>query len=182
MPQRPIEARRPVAAARAKQPDAATTESVRLRDGTADDAPALVALINAAYRPVDWWLFEQLRTDAEELSDVFANPDAQVIVAEIDGSVAGDVVLTLRPGAADIGLVAVAPDAQGRGIATLMIAEAERRARAAGHDALHLHCIRENGLQPYYESLGYAAAGEEHGRMWESLHEFTLVHMRKVLR
>ena len=154
---------------------------MRLRDGTADDVPTLVALINAAYKPIDWWLFEQLRTDGEELERLAVDPNGEMIVAELDGRTVGHVALTMEDDGAHVGLVAVDPAVQGRGIATLLMAEAERRTRDAGREALHLHCIRENGLQEYYESLGYAAADEERGRMWDALHEFTLVHMRKDL-
>ena len=184
MPQRPIEARRPVAPAHAKQPDAETRAAVRLREALPAESPALVELINAVYKPVDWWIFEQLRTDVDEIARLVDDDAVAVIVAEMDGGVVGHVALTMSEGDADahIGLVAVAREAQGRGVGTLLMAEAERRAGAAGRTETHLHCVRENGLQEYYESLGYAVCGEERGRMWGALHEFTLVEMKKDLR
>ena len=42
MPQRPLEARRAVAPARAKQPDVSLLQRVRVRDATDADVPALV--------------------------------------------------------------------------------------------------------------------------------------------
>ncbi|MBF6599539.1 MAG: GNAT family N-acetyltransferase [Dehalococcoidia bacterium] len=180
MPQRPIEARRTVGASH-RTPDAATRAGVRIREATPGDVPALVTLINAAYKPVDWWLFEQLRTDGEELLDALADPDGTLIVAEMDGALAGHLALWLRPDEAHFGLLATGPAFQGRGIAPLLIAEAERRARDAGYHALGLGCIRENGLPAYYESLGYRVTQESPSRLWDARQEFTYVEMAKDL-
>jgi predicted N-acetyltransferase YhbS len=181
MPQCPLEARRTVGAAH-RDADAGTRAAVRIRDATADDVPALVELINAAYKPVDWWLFGQLRTDGEELRDALHDPDGRLIVAEIDGVLAGHLALWLRPDKAHFGLLATAVAQQGRGIAPLLIEEAERRARDAGYEELGLGCVRENGLPPYYESLGYRVASESTGQLWDAKEEFTFVQMSKALR
>ncbi|HZP58087.1 MAG TPA: GNAT family N-acetyltransferase [Dehalococcoidia bacterium] len=157
---------------------------MRFRLATAGDVPALVALINAAYAPVDWWLFGHARTDGAETRAALADAraHAQVIVGELEGRAVAHGILRLEDAAAELGLVAVARQAQSRGIGALLIAETERRARDAGFDALHLHCIRENGLPAYYAALGYAEAGEERTRDWGARREFTLVHMTKALR
>jgi GNAT superfamily N-acetyltransferase len=180
MPQRALQARRVVGAART--PDAATRAAVRFRLATAGDVPALVALINAAYAPVDWWLFGHARTDGAETRAALADARAQVSVGELEGRAVAHGILRLEDAAAELGLVAVAPEAQSRGIGALLIAETERRARDAGFDVLYLHCIRENGLPAYYAALGYAEAGEERTRNWGARQEFTLVHMTKALR
>ena len=83
---------------------------------------------------------------------------------------------------------ATAPGMQGRGIATMLMQEAERRARDAGFDRLQLGCIRENGLQDYYESLGFSVDREErtrrapHTDATDATTEYTSVYMSKELR
>lgn len=156
--------------------------SVRFRPARAADVPALVALINDAYRPVDWWLFKQLRTDADELRERLADPQAQLIIAEHDGRISGHLALWLRPDEAEFGLLATAVDLQGRGIATLLVEEAERLARDIGYAKIRLHCVQENGLPAYYASLGYRVTHEERGRMWDATQEWTHVYMVKELR
>jgi len=181
MPQRPLEARRTVGGAH-RTADAALRSAVHIREAAPDDVPALVELINAAYQPVDWWLFGQYRTDAEELSDALHDPDGQLIVAEVDGALAGHLVLWLRPDEAHFGLLATDVAYQGRGIAPLLIAEAERRARDAGYLSIGLGCIAENGLPGYYASLGYEVVSESRGQLWDANQEFTFVQMSKGLR
>ncbi|MHB8376146.1 MAG: GNAT family N-acetyltransferase [Dehalococcoidia bacterium] len=153
-----------------------------MRDSTDADISLLVEIVNAAYKPVDFWLFQQLRTSEEDFRHETRKPGAQSIVAELDAAVVAHVALWLEDGDAWIGLFATAPEAQGQGIATVLAEEAERRARTAGYRQLRLGCVRENGLQPYYESLGYRVEREEHGRMWDATQEWTHVYMVKELR
>ncbi len=181
MPQRPLEARRTVGGAH-RTADAALRDAMILRTATEADVPALVELINAAYQPVDWWLFGQYRTDAEELRDALHDPDGQLIVAEVDGILAGHLVLWLRPDEAHFGLLATDVGHEGRGIAPLLIAEAERCARGAGYANIGLGCIAENGLPAYYASLGYEVVSESRGQLWDAKQEFTYVQMSKSLR
>lgn len=143
--------------------------------------PDLVRVINDAYRRIDWWLFGHARTTDDELLLSLADPATTLIVVEVDGKLAGHVALHLRPGRAEFGLMARAPEFAGTGLPSLIVEEVERRARDAGYEEMHLGCIRENGLQEYYESLGYEAVSEERSRLWRALQDFTLVHMRKGL-
>ena len=195
MPQRPLEARRAVAPARAKQPEASLLARVVVRNATGADVPALVRLINDAYRPIDWWLFERPRVrDEADYRDELERTGGTSIIAELDGRAVAHTVLWLhRDGAwpgAWIGMFATAPQMQGRGIATMLMDEAERRARGAGFDRLQLGCIRENGLQDYYESLGFTVDREERtrrvphssGDAIAATAEYTSVYMSKELR
>lgn len=157
---------------------------MRLRDATEDDIPALVAVINAAYTPIDWWLFGRLRTSVAEYREEMSRPGASAVVAELHGSIVAHIAISLGywDGAAWFGKLSTAPEAQGQGVATLLVEEAERRARDAGYDLLYLDCVRENGLVEYYASLGYAVEHEEVGRDLESLHDWTRTTMSKRLR
>lgn len=143
-------------------------------------------MIDAAYRPVDYWLFERSRTDHRSFEHETRSERMHSIVAELDGELAGHAALSLdlddEHAGAWIWLVAVAPQAQGLALPALLLEECERRARDAGHDLLQLSCVRENGLETFYASLGFATVSEEHGRLWDATRDWTLVHMTKELR
>ncbi|CAI6086464.1 GNAT family N-acetyltransferase [Cohnella sp. JJ-181] len=79
-----------------------------------------------------------------------AQPGVDLIVAEIDGAIAGSVVLfpadtDAYGGQADrqdypeIRMLAVSSDYRGRGVASALIDECVRRAKASGHRAIGLH-------------------------------------------
>jgi ribosomal protein S18 acetylase RimI-like enzyme len=186
MPQRPIEARDAVAPnARAKQPSASVRARLVLRDATNADVPKLVSIINDAYKAVDWWLFQRERTDEADLRREMAKPGAVSVVGEINGVPVAHVLVWLNASepfrGAWIGMLAVAPECQGRGIATALVEEAERRMVDGGYNEALLDCVRENGLVGYYQSLGFSVIREERGRHWEATAEWTRVYMSKPL-
>ena len=192
MPQRPLEARRALAPARAKEPEPWLLERIRVRDGNDADVPALVRLINEAYRPVDWWIFERPRVrDEAEYRNELETSGGKGIVVDLDGVPVAHAVLWLNRDqwrGASIGMFATAREVQGKGIATILMHEAERRAREAGFDRLNLDCVRENGLPDYYESLGFTAEREKrmlahpHSNSGNATSEWTRVYMSKELR
>ncbi len=180
MPQRPLEARDAVGA-RAKQPGAQLRARLHVRAATEADVPAIVAIINAAYRERDWELFRALRTSEESYPSEMARRDFEGVVAELDGRIVGHLGLDLSGDRAELGLLATAVDAQGAGIGTVLIEHAEARAHEAGHAQMRLDCVRDTGLPPYYASLGYTIEREEYGQPWNALRAFTLVYMKKDL-
>jgi ribosomal protein S18 acetylase RimI-like enzyme len=102
--------------------------------------------------------------------------DGVLHVAEIDGRVAGILVIFAEPDHLLLDNVAVDPDWQGRGIGRALIAYAEAAARAAGHAEIRLYThekMVEN--QRLYTALGY----EETGRGRQD--GFDRVFMRKRL-
>jgi predicted GNAT family N-acyltransferase len=77
-------------------------------------------------------------------------------------------------GAAKLGRMAVAAEQRGRGVASLLLDEAEARARARGASRMVLDA--QIGAQSFYERAGYVARGErfldagiEHVRMEKAL-------------
>jgi ribosomal protein S18 acetylase RimI-like enzyme len=63
---------------------------------------------------------------------------------------------------AHIRMLGVAPAAQGGGIGTALMVEAERRARAAGKTEMTLHTTRwMRGAQALYDGLGYERLPDE---------------------
>jgi GNAT superfamily N-acetyltransferase len=184
MPQRPLEARGAVAAdATADAGDAA----VALRLATVDDIPALLDVINPAYRRVDGHIFPQgTRMDGNDARRAIETAGSRIVVAEVDGEIAGciQVVLAER---AEFGPLATAIAHQRRGIASALIAHAEEVARDAGYRTMRLHAIEEVGWRSFYESLGYgvvdrvasdAIPGVE---TWGAARPFTMLRMEKAL-
>jgi ribosomal protein S18 acetylase RimI-like enzyme len=98
----------------------------------------------------------------------------QILVAVDDGgAVVGSLTLELErrvnpdddpldARVAHIRMLGVAPTAQGRGIGTALMVEAERRARAAGKAEVTLHTTRwMRGAQALYDRLGYERLPDE---------------------
>ena len=70
----------------------------------------------------------------------------------------GCLALLMSPGEARMRQVAVAADAQGRGVGRLLVAEFEAAARRRGAARVTLHA-RQTAVA-FYDRLGYAAEGE----------------------
>jgi len=100
-------------------------------------------------------------------SEVETNPAIEQIVAELDGKIAGSVVLYPPKTDAyegkvemldypEIRMLAVAPEAQGKGIATALITECITRAKAKGCRSIGLHTGEfMKGARRLYERLGF---------------------------
>ncbi len=70
--------------------------------------------------------------------------------------------------------MATRPDARGRGLGSLVLAELERA--AAEQDARRVWCNARSGARRFYERAGYAAEGEEYeiagiGPHWLMVHQ-----------
>jgi GNAT superfamily N-acetyltransferase len=151
------------------------------------DAGAVAALVNQAYSRYRH-LFAGQRTTPEELLEE-AGPGARFILAEDEaGRLIGSALLaraerfvepdmlgpsgTPRPAVTEIpadhpwrgalyfGMAAVEDSWTNRGIGRRMVAFAEEVARAEGYRAVALGTVREFGLVPYYEKLGYRVIHE----------------------
>ena len=146
-----------------------------MRDARPSDRGAIEAVTLAAYQqyaalmPAYWEGYRQniLATLAA------AHPDAQ-IVAEEEGRVVGTVLLysagsvMARPGGGsitlawpEVRLLAVAPEARGRGVGVTLMHECIRRARQSGAAALTLHTtdIMQAAMR-LYERLGFRRSPE----------------------
>ncbi len=164
----------------ARTPDAAFRTRVALRLAIPADAETLVSVINAAYER-ERWLLPAPRTDRETLVAEIATPQSRLIVATLDGILAGCVRVRLLDDGAWFGLLATAPAFQGRGLASMLVAEAERIARDEGAQEMRLECAEELGLCPYYASLGYATESRGTARFSRNDVDITRVVMRKEL-
>lgn len=124
---------------------------VRLRLATADDVPAITAVVDAAYTP--YIAAIGVRPGPLDFDHAAAVAAGLVIVAAAGDDLAGLVVLR-----GDwLENVAVAPGWQGRGIGRQLLEAAEARARAAGvrELRLHTHALMADN-QARYRHLGWA--------------------------
>lgn len=100
-------------------------------------------------------------------SEADTQPDVDRIVAEIDGEIVGSVVLFPAKTDAyegfleeldhpEIRMLAVSPQARGRGVATALINECIQRSKAKGYSAIGLHTgqFMESAWK-LYERLGF---------------------------
>jgi GNAT superfamily N-acetyltransferase len=135
-----------------------------------EDVPALVALIESAYRGessrAGWTteadLLEGRRTDPEGVLAVITQPDSRMVAVETDGELVACCQLEHRGEHAYFGMFAVRPALQGAGLGKVIIAEAERFAREEwGVAELHMTVIslRED-LIAWYVRRGYVRTGE----------------------
>lgn len=106
------------------------------RDATAQDVPALVALVNAAYRPgpqAAGWTHETgllggTRTDPLQVAALIAGPGV-VLMAEAGGQVQGCVHVDPHGQDCHIGMLAVPPALQDQGLGRRLLAAAEQAGR-----------------------------------------------------
>lgn len=165
----------------AKQPDEATRSAVSFRLAAQADVAPLVTLINVAYER-EHWLLPAPRTETATLAQEIADTNTRLIVAEAADALAGCIRVRLAEDGAWFGLLAVAPAMQGRGLASLIIAEAEATAAREGAREMRLECAEELGMPPYYASLGYEFESREPGKRFNGNPvDITRIVMRKSL-
>jgi ribosomal protein S18 acetylase RimI-like enzyme len=139
------------------------------RDAAEADVPALVALIESAYRGESsraGWTSEAdilggQRTDPQGVREVITAPGSRLMIIERDGEPVACCQLEHRGEAAYFGMFAVRPDLQGAGLGRRIIAEAERSVRETwGVAEMHMTVIsvRED-LIAWYERRGYRRTG-----------------------
>jgi len=131
-----------------------------LRRATPDDLAGVVVLQRAAYAKNRELLGVEPLPLLADYAQIFH--DYEVWLAERDGALDGVLILEPRPNDLLIWSVAVAPQAQSRGVGNTMLAFAEMRARE-----LRRTCIRLYTGQPltfniaWYTRHGYAHESTE---------------------
>jgi ribosomal protein S18 acetylase RimI-like enzyme len=152
-------------------PGAKGDRTLAFRFAHADDIPAIVALVESAYRgessragwTTEAHLLDGQRTDAEAISTVLAGRGSAMLLAEADGHLVGCCQLEQRPRAeAYFGMFAVRPGRQGQGWGRQILAEAEHLARdewSATTMVLSVLAQRPD-LMAWYERRGYRRTGE----------------------
>jgi GNAT superfamily N-acetyltransferase len=128
------------------------------RTAAVEDAPALAAVINIAYRVEDFFKIGD-RTDA---NDIRAKMDHGIflVLEDDDGAMAGCVYVTRHDDVGYFGMLSIEPARQGQGLGSRLIAAAEQYCRVAGCRVMELEVVNlRTELPPFYRRFGYA----EHG-------------------
>ncbi|WP_442804067.1 GNAT family N-acetyltransferase [Streptomyces luteogriseus] len=143
--------------------------ALTFRDATDADVDELVALIESAYRGDDsrvgWTteadILEGQRTDPEGVLEVVKSPDSRLMTVERDGRIVACCQLEHQGDHAYFGMFAVSPLLQGAGLGKVIIAEAERQARATwGVREMQMTVISvRDDLIAWYERRGYLRTG-----------------------
>lgn len=140
------------------------------RVATVTDVPALVLLVDSAYRGessrAGWTteadLLSGRRTNAENVTAELEKPESHMIVMETGDEIVACCQVEHRGGYAYFGMFAVRPTLQGGGFGKAVLAEAERLARdtwGVGEMRMTVISAREE-LLAWYVRRGYTRTGE----------------------
>jgi ribosomal protein S18 acetylase RimI-like enzyme len=149
-------------------------EEIRIRAATAADIPAIVDIVDRAYRH---YIARIGKPPGPMLDDYLARVSEDAVWVLQDGpAIAGILVLLSAPEYLLLDNIAIAPERQGRGLGRRLLAFAEDEALRRGYREIRLYTHQtmvEN--QRLYASIGY----EETGRGAEA--GYDRVFMRKPL-
>jgi len=144
---------------------------MRVRPATATDVPALLALVQSAYRgdkARHGWtheadLLDGQRIDADALASIIADDIHRILLALDQDALVGCVQISrIDQGRAYLGLLAVDPLRQAGGLGRLLISAAERAAAELfGATSIEMTVIRQRAeLIGWYQRRGYRVTGE----------------------
>ncbi|WP_411870198.1 GNAT family N-acetyltransferase [Vulcanococcus limneticus] len=136
---------------------------------TPSDAEAIAQLVNAAYRPeagAAGWTHEAefvagSRISASQVAAILTRPDAVILLGLEDQEIVACVLIERRGSASSIGLLAVTPRHQGKGIGTRLLDHAERYARTTLGSEQFTICVltARTELMDFYGRRGYQRTG-----------------------
>jgi GNAT superfamily N-acetyltransferase len=155
---------------------------ISMRRAVSGDAAQLAELVNAAYQ-IETFFVDGSRTNVREITELIERGGFLVLEQGSDGRLVAAVLLEPRGEGAYLGMLSVAPDVQGLGLGTRLVAAAEAVAEAMGCAWVDLKIINlRDELARWYRSLGYApiaTAPYTHRPVKQPCH---FVEMRKLLR
>ncbi len=136
-----------------------------------EDIPALVKLLNSAYRGEEskqGWTTEadmvagDLRTDKDNIKELMRMPGVVFLKSTNDkNEIEGCVFLHKRQGKIYLGMFSVSPALQNKGIGKQIMAASELYARQQGCPAVFMRVISiRHELIAWYERQGYYKTGE----------------------
>jgi ribosomal protein S18 acetylase RimI-like enzyme len=142
---------------------------LRFRPAAVPDIPAIVALVESAYRGdssrVGWTTEADLlgghRTDPEDVRSCIERAQSVVLLAEREAELLACCHVAAEDGAGYFGMFSVRPTLQGGGIGKEVIAEAERIVREDWRlSAMRMTVIDvRDELIAFYERRGYIRTG-----------------------
>jgi predicted N-acetyltransferase YhbS len=134
--------------------------TISTRTATADDVPGLVGLLNEAFA-MERAFIDRDRTSIAEVSRL--QRTGTFFVADgVERVLAACMYVEKRGDRMYLGMLAVNPSQQKRGLGRQMSVEAESHAAALGCRAIDIRIVdRRAELPPFYRSLGFVDRGTE---------------------
>jgi len=133
------------------------TDTLSIRTAASSDVPRIVALLNAAFA-MERAFVDRDRTSAAEITAYLGT--GTFLVTDGEGGLASCVYLEQRGDRVYLGMLAVSPEAQGRGLGKRMMAAAERHTAGLGCRAIDIRIVnRRTELPPLYRALGFVDNG-----------------------
>jgi predicted N-acetyltransferase YhbS len=135
-------------------------DTLSIRSATPGDIPRIVALLNAAFA-MERDFVDRDRTSADEIAG-YLETGAFFVTGGEDGTLGSCMYLEPRGDRLYLGMLAVSPSQQGRGLGRQMMAAAEQHAASLGCHAIDIRIVdRRTELPPFYRSLGFIENGTE---------------------
>lgn len=153
-------------------PESLPETAPALRQAADGDVPEIVDLVQAAYRGAGGWttemhLVDGHRTDADEVRSMLASEQVTLLVAEQDGMLVGCCYTRRDPAdehgitRAELGLFAVHPSIQARGLGGRLLEAQAELLREAGTDVLMIQVLQGRPeLHEWYRRHGFTPVGE----------------------
>ena len=146
------------------------TENLVITQANLQDVPSLVKLLNSAYRgdasKKGWTTEADLlkgpsRTDATMLEAAMREPDSVFLTCRDANSILGCVYLQKQKNRLYLGMFAVSPNMQAKGIGKQLLAAADMHARDLHCKSIYMTVISiRKELIGWYERHGYKKTGE----------------------
>lgn len=140
------------------------------RTAVAADVPAIVALVESAYRgesgqrgwTTETHLLDGQRTDAQNVAGLIDRAGSLVLLVEREGELIACCHIEQQDAAGYFGMFAVSPQLQTAGLGRALLAEAERIARDEWQvGTMRMTVIEQRAeLIAWYERRGYRLTGE----------------------
>ena len=126
-----------------------------LRNATTNDIDAVLDLwVRAEAEPTT-------TDDAPSIAQLLAHDPGALIVATDAGAIVGTAIVGWDGWRGTMYRVAVAPECRRTGLASALVAEAERRLRARGARRLHLIvALGKADAEAFWQSCGYVSTGQ----------------------
>lgn len=141
-----------------------------IKKATKADIPALVTLVNSAYRGEDakkGWTNEAdllvggIRIDAGEMEEMMADEDHIILKHESENKITACVSLVKKENYLYLGMLTVSPGLQGTGMGKKLLQAAEDFAKNEQFDRIRMTVITaRQELIDWYTRHGYADTGE----------------------
>ena len=140
------------------------------RNATAADIPAIVTLVEAAYRgdsgrrgwTTESELLDGRRTDADAVAELLDSDYSRILLAEVDGHLLASAHVAKQGQHGYFGMFAVDPAQQGSGIGRAVLAQAECLVRQQwGCSGMRMTVIEQRPeLIAWYQRRGYHRTGQ----------------------